>query len=173
MKGNAMNPNLKLSNLTAAVLLLLLITVASSVKAAPRGTPTIVTNDSTSPVAVTGTVAALNSNLYKAVGVTTATFVSQKTNYALSAGCAAEFTGSRICSSEELILAPGRINVGATGAWIMPTIIVSYSGSGAGAFDISGLVVVDSYGNYKKLCAVNNDFTTTCGNPLPVVCCAP
>ena len=155
----------------------------SSQAATVRGTPVTVTNDATQAVPVTGTVSISNtSTLYKPVGVT-----SQRINstagtdwsiYKLSIICSAQFTGSRLCTSEEIIKATNKITF--TGnAIINPTIIAVVPTNG-NLLDISGRAggISEFYGG-RALCysSQDDDIKIACtGCDLvgaAIYCCAP
>lgn len=154
----------------ASIMMLLLIFAATSVQAVPRGTPTVVTNDATSPVVVTGNINSTcqSSNYpWKAIGVTVQKKDANSSVYARSAACAAEYPGSRICSTEEMILAPGRVSI-IQAAWVMPTFVGTTGGL---LIDISRRVVGT---NYINPCIIDNDVQMNCiPGPNTVVCCAP
>jgi hypothetical protein len=179
-----MKANQKRLLVLATAMSVTLLSTANIIQAAPRGTPTIVTNDASSPVLVSGevTVTSVSSNLYKPVGVTVAKVSCLKSNYALSAACATEFPASRICSSEELINKPKTLTIGANAAFVMPTTIeISGVAQKAYSYNVNpgGIGTGTDYVTPYHLFIKQDDFTTnvvcgdsTGGYSFSVACCA-
>lgn len=158
----------------------ILVSVSTSI-AEMRGTPTIVTNDATSPVPVTGTVTAVSSSLYKPVGVTTSTSTDGSNYYALGSMCYSEFQDSRLCSTQEMILAPGRISIPANGVWIYPTPIAVVDGASLasenGFYGYNGGILSNSGGFSfaKHYIAIDGTISKTTSTTIQrnVACCGP
>lgn len=146
------------------------------VKAEPRGTPTIVTNDSSVPISVTGTVTSSTPYLYKPIGVTSATLAGNKSTYELGLACANEYSGSRMCSSQELILAPGAIAVGEAGLYVMSAPMVF---TDPDLRDFSFVTAYSDVGALEYRIYIGADYVfrsnqvTNSTTARPVACCAP
>ena len=176
---------MKLRNSGALLGLLVLLLISFSAQAATtvRGTPVTVMNDPTQAVPVTGTISmSTPSTLYKPVGVTTQKVGAGASNYKYNAACSAEFVGSRMCTSEEILKSTNKIAFTGPGI-INPTIIAilpSNSAETVELLDISGMkgTWYYLYGNGSHLSysgPPNDDIGFFPNGPAAytVCCCAP
>lgn len=116
------------------------------------------------------------------VGFTSATFTGNQGALALTAACQAQFPGTRMCTSEEVMnsrTVPG----GLTGtAWVRPKVLAMAGTSSTQAVDASGVVQIPDNMSCGAWAFTNNWYGLTvsatgsfsvlvCSEPRAVACC--